>query len=104
MYANFIINNVVKTFIKNKSTPWFKIALWLVQNIRSIHDMKLFITCIGLSIIWWYPADDVRESSSRPSKIVDIIFPPPWAMSIKIPVTIEHSWRLSYILLRGILV
>ena len=44
------------------STPYFKIAFWLVQNIRSIHGVALFITCVGLTVICVYPADDVRES------------------------------------------
>lgn len=44
------------------STPYFKIAFWLVQNIRSIHNVALFITCVGLTVICVYPADDVRES------------------------------------------
>ena len=44
------------------STPYFKIAFWLVQNIRSIHDVALFITCVGLTVICVYPADDVKES------------------------------------------
>lgn len=43
------------------STPYFKIAFWLVQNIRSIHNVALFITW-GLTVIYVYPADDVRES------------------------------------------
>ena len=50
-YANFI-RNIVMAFIKiETSTPSFEFVFWLVQNIRSIHDMELFITCVGLSII-----------------------------------------------------
>ena len=51
-------------------TPYFKITFWLVQNIRSIHDIELFITCVGLSMIFVYPADDVREAISRPAELV----------------------------------
>ena len=43
------------------STPYFSITFSLVQNIRSIHDIEIFITCVGLSLICVYPADDVRD-------------------------------------------
>ena len=52
------------------SIPYFDIQFWLVQNIRSIHDIELFITCVGLSMIFVYPADDVREAISRPAELV----------------------------------
>ena len=42
------------------STPCLEITFVLVQNIRSIHE--LFTIWVGLSIIYEYPADDVRES------------------------------------------
>ena len=52
------------------SIPYFDIQFWLVQNIRSIHDIELFITCVGLSMICVYPTDDVREAVSRPVELV----------------------------------
>ena len=52
------------------STPYFEITSWLVQNIRSIHDIELFITYMGLSMICVYPADDVREAISEPAELV----------------------------------
>ena len=52
------------------STPYFEITFWLVQNIRSIQDNELFITCVGLSMICVYPADDVREAISQPAELV----------------------------------
>ena len=57
------------------SAPYLEITFWLVQNIRSIHDTELFITCVGLSIICVYPADDVREAISRPAELVMPSFP-----------------------------
>ena len=46
------------------SAPYFEIIFWLVQVIRSIHDIELFIKSVGLSMICVYPADDVREAIS----------------------------------------
>ena len=43
------------------STTYFSITFSLVQNIRSIHHIEIFITCVGLSLICVYPADDVRD-------------------------------------------
>ena len=46
------------------STPYYEITFWLVQNIKSIHDIVLFISRVGLSMICVYPADDVGEAIS----------------------------------------
>ena len=50
------------------STPCLEITFWLIQKIRSIQDMEPFMAWMVLSIICVYPADDVRESSSRPAE------------------------------------
>ena len=52
------------------SAPYFEITFWLLQIRRSIHDIELFITCVGLSMICVYPTDDVREAVSRPVELV----------------------------------
>ena len=51
------------------STPYFEVTFWLLQNIRLIHDIELFITC-GILIICVYAADDVKESISVPVEFV----------------------------------
>ena len=40
-----------------------------------MHDIELFTTWVGLSIICEYPAEDVRDSSSWPVELVKSIFP-----------------------------
>ena len=83
-------------------TPYFKITFWLVQNIRSIHDIELFITCVGLSMIFVYPADDVREAISRPAELVMSSFHQFVQRTLKSSVTIEHRGNSSFIWLRRI--
>ena len=52
------------------STLYFEITFRLVQNKRSIHDIELFIKCVGLSMICVYSTDDERESISQPVESV----------------------------------
>ena len=54
-------------------SAYFEIIFWLVQNTKSMHDSKLFIT--GLSIICAYPTDDVRKIYFFPRKVCDVISP-----------------------------
>ena len=84
------------------SIPYFDIQFWLVQNIRSIHDIELFITCVGLSMIFVYPADDVREAISRPAELVMSSFHQFVQRTLKSSVTIEHRGNSSFIWLRRI--
>ena len=47
-----------------RSTPYFEITFWLVQDIKykiQIHDIELFITYLGLSMICAYLAKNVRK-------------------------------------------
>ena len=78
------------------ATPYSEITFWLVQNIRSVHNIKLFLTGVGLSIIFLYPADDVRESISRPVELV-MSFQQFVQEALKSPVTIEQIGNLSLI-------
>ena len=63
----FKIFSPIKVFnrffnILNTVIPYFTdITFWLVQNIRSIHNIELSVTCVCLSLICIYPADDLRE-------------------------------------------
>ena len=79
-----------------QSTPWFGITLWLVQNVRWIHHMELFITCVGLSITWLYPDDNVSESSSWPWRLAKSFFYHLEQRVLKWPVTIEQSVSLPF--------
>ena len=72
------------------STPYFEITFWLVQNIKSIHDIVLFISRVGLSMICVYPADDVGEAISRPVELVMSSFHQFVRQALKPPVTIEQ--------------
>ena len=85
-----------------ESTPYFEIIFWLVQNIRSIHDIELFITCVGLSMFCVYPADDVREAISWPAELVMSSFHQFVQSALKSPVTIEHRGNSSFNWLRRI--
>ena len=84
------------------STPYFEITFWLVQNIRSIHGIELFITCVGLSVIFVCPADDVREAISRPVELVMSPFHQFVQRTLKSPATIEQRGNLLFIWLRRI--
>ena len=33
--------------------PWHEILSWLLVKIRSIKDVVLFVTLVGMSISWW---------------------------------------------------
>ena len=87
------------TFVKE---AYFEITFWLVQNIRSIHDIELFITCVGLSMICVYPADDVRAAVSRPAELAMSSFHQFVQKALKSPVTIEQRGNSSFISLRRI--
>ena len=79
------------------STPYFEIIYWLVQNIRSAHDIKLFITWAGLSMIYVHPADNVREAISRPAELKMLSFQQFVQGTLKSWVTIEQRGNSSFI-------
>ena len=85
------------------STPYFEITFWLVKNLRSIHDVEVFITCVGLSLICVYPADDVIEDISPPAGFIMSLFHQFVQQVLKSPATIEHRGNSSFIWLRRIL-
>ena len=66
---------------------------------RSIHDIELLITWVGLSITCLYPADDVRESISCPVELVMSFFHHLDHQALKSPMIIEHSGNSIFILL-----
>ena len=68
---------------------------------RSMHDIELLITWVGLSIICSYPADDVRESISCPVELVMSFFHHREHLALKPPMIIEHSGNSLFILLRS---
>ena len=72
------------------STPYFEITFWLLKNLRSIHDVELFITCVGLSLISVYPADDVREAISPPAGFIMSLFHQFVQQELKSPARIEQ--------------
>ena len=61
---------VMVTFIKNWNINSIIIAFWLVQNKRTMHDIELITIWAVLSIICFYPADNLRESIFWPAKLV----------------------------------
>ena len=71
------------------STPYFETTFWLVQSIRSIHDMQLFIIFLGLSMTFVYPADDVREAIYWPAELVMSSFHQFVQRALKSPVTTD---------------
>ena len=64
-----------------------------------MHDIELLITCVGLSIICLYPADDVRDSISCPAGLLISFFLHLEHQALKSPVITEHKGSLSFILL-----
>ena len=98
------IDEIMMAFVKNRtSTPYFEIIFWLIQNIRSIHHIEFFITCVGLSKICVYPADDVREVISRPVELVMSSFLLFVQRELKSPGKIKQRGNSSFIWLRRIL-
>ena len=85
------------------STPYFEIIFWLVQNLRSIHNAELFVTCVALSLIYVYPANDVREAISPPAGFIMSLFHQFVQQVLKSPATIEQRGNSSFIWLRRIL-
>ena len=72
------------------SAPYFEITFWLVQNIKSINDIELFISCVSLSMICVYPANDVGEAISRPAELVMSSLHQFVLRALKSPVIIEQ--------------
>ena len=64
-----------------------------------MHDIELLVTCVGLSIICLYPADDVRDSISCPTGLLISFFLHLEHQALKSPVITEHKGSLSFILL-----
>ena len=59
------------TFIKDWDINFIIWNCILVRkNKKSMHDIELFITWVGLSFICLYPVDNVRESISWPIELV----------------------------------
>ena len=56
-----------------------------------MHDIESFTTCVGLSIICLYPADDVEESISWPVELVISFYDHIEQQALKSPVAIEHN-------------
>ena len=72
-----------------------------MQNIRSIHDIEIFTTWVGLSIIGAYPVKDVRESIYSPGVLVISFFHQPEQRALKSPVKMEQIGNSSFVLLRS---
>ena len=68
---------------------------------RSMHDIELLITWVGLSIVCLYPADDVRESVSCPTELVMAFFHHLEHRALKSPIIVEHSGNSLFILPTG---
>ena len=66
-----------------------------------MHNIELFITCAGLSIICIYPADNVREFS-EPVELLMSSFDQFVQQALKSPVAIEQRGNSSFIWLRRI--
>ena len=65
-----------------------------------MHDIEQFTAIADLSIICVYPADDVRESSSRLAELVISFFHNLALRALKSPVTTEQIGNSSFMLLR----
>ena len=66
---------------------------------RSMHDIELLITWVGLSIFCLYAADDVRKSISCPVELIMSFFHHREYLALKSPAIIEHSRNSLFILL-----
>ena len=64
-----------------------------------MHDIELLRACVGLSIIFLHPADDVRESVSCSVALVMSFFHHLEHQALKSPVIIEHSGNSLFTLL-----
>ena len=67
-----------------------------------MHNMELFVTCVDLSIIWFYPADNVSESSFQPWWLVKPFILDLEQRALRSPVANEYSGSSSFILLKSI--
>ena len=54
-----------------------------------MHDIELFTTWVGLSIICVYPAEDVRDQISWPGVLVISFFHQLEQRALRSPVTME---------------
>ena len=93
--ANLAIYDLVMAFFRNGSINiiYFDMTFWLVQNYKINTKYKItevFITCVGLSMICVYPADDVRGSFCRLVALVMLSFHQFVQRALKSPVTIEQ--------------
>ena len=68
---------------------------------RSMHDIELLTTWVGLSIICLYPADDVRESIPCPTELVISSIHHLQHRALNPPVIIKHSGNSLFIWLIG---
>ena len=61
-----------------------------------------FVVWVGLSVIYLYAADDVRESSSRPKDLVMSFFHNHELRALKSPVRTEQIGNSSFMSLRHV--
>ena len=67
-----------------------------------MHEIKFFITCVGLIMICVYPADNVREAISWPAELLKTSSHQFVQQALKSPVTTEQRGNSSFIWLRRI--
>ena len=77
---------------------WHDILVSTKYKINTKYKIiEVFITCVGLSMICVYPADDVRGSFCRLVALVMLSFHQFVQRALKSPVTIEQIGNSSFI-------
>ena len=73
--VNLTKKNIMLTFYENRdTTPCLEITFRLTQNLKLMHDIKLYITWVGFSIICEYQSEDMRESITWLAELVMLSF------------------------------
>ena len=67
-----------------------------------MHDIELFAARADLSIMYAYPADDVKESSSRPAELVISFLQHLLSPALKSPMETTQIGNSSFMLLGSI--
>ena len=67
-----------------------------------MHDIELFTAKADLSIMYVYPADDVKKSSSRPAELVISFLQHLVLPALKSPMPTTQIGNSSFMLLRSI--
>ena len=94
------MNDIMMTLLKHLNIYAIIRNYILVRSkMRSMHDIKLLITWVGLSIFCLHPADDVRESISCPVELIMSFFHHREHVALKSPAIIKHSGNALFILL-----